>query len=116
MNFLVTRFTPNLIIALDKGTVFFFFASINMLNVLYALWVPETRGMSLESMDVVFGAVPLEDKRRDYLDKMNSVRQSAGDGGSISGGSYAEDEKYAAAEHIEKVDKAEGRGIVPAGA
>jgi len=42
---------------------FFFFAAVNIISaVLTWLYVPETKGVSLEEMDVVFGAVTREER------------------------------------------------------
>jgi hypothetical protein len=44
---------------------FFFFAGINIISCGLALLLPETKGLSLESMDVLFGAVTKEQREAD---------------------------------------------------
>jgi hypothetical protein len=44
---------------------FFFFAGINIVSCGLALLLPETKGLSLESMDVLFGAVTKEQREAD---------------------------------------------------
>jgi hypothetical protein len=68
----------------------------------WSLWIPETRALSLELMDVVFGAVTKEERLADFDAKRRAMETGA-EGGSISGGSYdgIDDEKYAA-EHVER--------------
>lgn len=67
----------------------------------FSLYIPETIKLSLESMDIVFGAVTKEERIADFDAKQRADTRV--DGGSISGGSYdgLEDEKYAA-EHVER--------------
>ncbi|KAF8514837.1 putative high-affinity glucose transporter of the major facilitator superfamily [Hysterangium stoloniferum] len=66
-NFVVSYVTPMLEAKLAKGGVFFFFASINIISCIYAFFLPETRGLALEEMDLLFGAVTVESRRRDRL-------------------------------------------------
>ncbi|GJJ07225.1 hypothetical protein Clacol_001425 [Clathrus columnatus] len=72
-NFVVSYVTPMLENHLSKGGVFFFFAAINIFSCIYALFLPETRGLSLEDMDVLFGAVSVEARRRDRLVVHNNL-------------------------------------------
>jgi len=72
-NFAVSYVTPVLEEKLSNGGVFFFFASINIVSCLYAALLPETRGLSLEDMDVLFGAVTAENRRRDRLVVQNNL-------------------------------------------
>jgi hypothetical protein len=44
---------------------FFFFAAINIISCGLALLLPETKGLSLESMDVLFGSVTKEQREAD---------------------------------------------------
>lgn len=67
----------------------------------WSLWIPETISLSLEQMDIVFGAVSKEERIADFDAKQRADTRI--DGGSISGGSYdgLDEEKYAA-EHVER--------------
>lgn len=66
-NFVVSYITPMLEAKLTKGGVFFFFASINIISCIYSCFLPETCGLALEDMDLLFGAVTVESRRRDRL-------------------------------------------------
>lgn len=66
-NFVVSYVTPLLVQHLSRGGVFFFFAAINIFSCAYAFLIPETKGLSLEDMDVLFGAVTAEARQRDRL-------------------------------------------------
>ena len=61
-NFVVSRVTPNIIA--DLGwKVFVMFASINIGGMfVFSMIIPETKGRSLEEMDVIFGAVTREER------------------------------------------------------
>lgn len=62
-NFAVSMATPHMVIEMPKGGLFFFFAVINLISALLAwLYVPETKGVSLEAMDVIFGATTAEQR------------------------------------------------------
>ncbi|KAF8530913.1 putative high-affinity glucose transporter of the major facilitator superfamily [Gautieria morchelliformis] len=81
-NFVVSYVTPLLEEHLAHGGLFFFFASINIFSCVYAFLLPETRGLSLEDMDVLFGAVSAESRLRDRLVVRNNLMGSAYDGDS----------------------------------
>ncbi|WVQ81724.1 hypothetical protein IAT38_003849 [Cryptococcus sp. DSM 104549] len=54
-SFVATKAFPEMLAKMDWG-VFIFFACICMLTVLFTfIWIPETKGIPLESMDVLFG-------------------------------------------------------------
>ncbi len=53
-NFAVSRATPVMVLKLSNGKVFFFFGAMNMLSLLFALWMPETSKHSLEAMGEFF--------------------------------------------------------------
>ncbi|KAG6336082.1 hypothetical protein ID866_3008 [Astraeus odoratus] len=56
-NFVVTKVTPTLIVDLGYK-LFFMFAIINICGMAtFATLIPETKGRSLEEMDIIFGAV-----------------------------------------------------------
>ena len=52
-NFAITRTTPLLVIAMDKGGIFFFFGALNMCNALFSLWIPETIKVSFPYIELV---------------------------------------------------------------
>lgn len=53
-NFIVSRFTPQMFIAMGYG-VYFFFASLMILSVFFVFFLmPETKGIPLEAMDRLF--------------------------------------------------------------
>jgi len=79
-NFVVSYVTPLLEDHLPNGGVFFFFASVNIVSCLYSVFLPETRGLSLEDMDVLFGAVTAENRRRDRLVVQNNLMGEVYDG------------------------------------
>lgn len=55
---------------LDKGGIFFFFASINIISlVLTTLFLPETKGISLEAMDILFGSTTAEERAQAILNR-----------------------------------------------
>lgn len=65
-NFAVSMATPHMVGALTEGGIFFFFACINIISlVLTAIFVPETQGVSLEAMDIIFGATTAEQREAD---------------------------------------------------
>lgn len=58
-NFLISRFTPQMFAAMDYG-VYFFFASLMILSIFFVFFlVPETKGIPLESMDLLFATKPV---------------------------------------------------------
>ncbi|WWD07220.1 hypothetical protein V865_005317 [Kwoniella europaea PYCC6329] len=64
-NLIVSRFTPNIVLSLKHGGVFFFFASINIFATIAAFFLPETKGLALEDMDVLFGLIDADQRRAD---------------------------------------------------
>lgn len=64
-NFAVSMATPHMVVKMGGGGIFFFFAAINMISFTLALFLPETKGVSLESMDVLFGLVGQEERDAD---------------------------------------------------
>ncbi|WRT66794.1 uncharacterized protein IL334_003757 [Kwoniella shivajii] len=64
-NLIVSRFTPNIVLSLKHGGIFFFFASINIFAATAAFFLPETKGLALEDMDVLFGLVTAEQRQAD---------------------------------------------------
>lgn len=65
-NFAVSMATPHMVDKLPHGGIFFFFACINIISFVLALFfLPETKGISLESMDIIFGLTTAEQRERD---------------------------------------------------
>ena len=64
-NFVVTKVTPT--IELNLGyKMFFMFATINIGGMLvFSFFLPETKGRSLEEMDIIFGAADAATRRAD---------------------------------------------------
>lgn len=53
-NFLISRFTPQMFATMDYG-VYFFFSSLMILSIAFVYFlIPETKGIPLESMDLLF--------------------------------------------------------------
>jgi len=79
-NFIVGQVTPNMITHLSYGT-FIFFGLFSFLGGLFVLFfVPETKGYSLEEMDVVFGDTSVEGMGTAAADKarMDKIHQRLG--------------------------------------
>jgi len=67
-NFVVAKITPTLVTEL-RWKIFVMFASINIgAMAIFSLLIPETKGRSLEEMDVIFGSVSAEQRQAD-IDK-----------------------------------------------
>jgi hypothetical protein len=57
-NFLISRFTPQMFDTMGYG-VYFFFASLMLLSIVFVFFlVPETKGIPLENMDMLFELKP----------------------------------------------------------
>ncbi|KIL63068.1 hypothetical protein M378DRAFT_80338 [Amanita muscaria Koide BX008] len=67
-NFVISQITPKLITALGYK-IFIMFATINIGGMaIFSLLIPETKGKSLEEMDVIFGTIS-QDDRRAHIEK-----------------------------------------------
>ncbi|KJA22452.1 hypothetical protein HYPSUDRAFT_67123 [Hypholoma sublateritium FD-334 SS-4] len=67
-NFVVSKITPSLVTRLGYK-IFLVFASINIgAMAVFAMLIPETKGRSLEEMDVIFGSISSEQRQVD-IDK-----------------------------------------------
>ncbi|EJU00595.1 sugar transporter [Dacryopinax primogenitus] len=89
-NFFVTKITPTMQERLPKGTIFFVFGSINLLAAVFCFFLPETRGVSLEEMDVIFGYVSYERRQRDVMRVTSNLQHGALSG--PNGGQHLFDE------------------------
>jgi hypothetical protein len=61
MNFVIARSVPYMITSIGFGTYFVFAAMLTLSIPFVYFFVPETKGLSLEDMDVLFG-VPNADR------------------------------------------------------
>ncbi|OBZ72756.1 putative quinate permease [Grifola frondosa] len=74
-NFVLAKITPTLITDLGYK-IFLMFAAINIGGMaIFALLIPETKGRSLEEMDIIFGSVQA-DKRNANIEKQERVFDS----------------------------------------
>ncbi|KAF2173749.1 hypothetical protein M409DRAFT_16023 [Zasmidium cellare ATCC 36951] len=76
-NFFVARATPNMIATVGKGGygAYFIYGSFCFCMFVFTWFlIPETKGISLEKMDELFGAVPTKDVdvERDSIDRVNA--------------------------------------------
>lgn len=72
-NFVVAKVTPTLETKLGYK-LFFMFASINIgAMAVFSLLIPETKGKSLEEMDVLFGSITAEQREIDKQEKLNAI-------------------------------------------
>jgi sugar porter (SP) family MFS transporter len=79
-NCVVARVTPDLVSALGYK-IFLMFAAINIGGMLtFSCLIPETKGRSLEEMDVIFGAVDGEQRARDVEARLDG---NAGESSSV---------------------------------
>jgi len=71
----VAKVTPTL--ETDLGyKLFFMFATINIVGMAVFSWfLPETKGRSLEDMDVIFGAVSADQRQADILKHEKALEQ-----------------------------------------
>jgi sugar porter (SP) family MFS transporter len=92
-NFAVSMATPHMVDKLPNGGIFFFFACINIISFLLALFfLPETKGVSLEAMDVIFGLTTAEQRERDVAAAAQDL-QVEKDGADVSHNSVDLDRK-----------------------
>ncbi|TFK35701.1 general substrate transporter [Crucibulum laeve] len=73
-NFVVSKVTPDMISDL-KYKIFFMFATVNILGMgLFSLLIPETKGRSLEDMDIIFGSITAEE-RQTNIERQEKVKE-----------------------------------------
>lgn len=64
-NFVVSKVTPTMITNLGYK-IFFLFGTINIVGMgVFSLLIPETKGRSLEDMDIIFGSISAEERQAD---------------------------------------------------
>ncbi|WVN87388.1 uncharacterized protein L203_102567 [Cryptococcus depauperatus CBS 7841] len=91
-NFAVTKATPLMVIHMPKGGIFFFFAAINIISFCLALFLPDTAGVSLEAMDVIFGSVTKEEREAEIARRAMELE-----------GNGLDDEEKPGSEHVEHI-------------
>ncbi|KDQ49738.1 hypothetical protein JAAARDRAFT_165319 [Jaapia argillacea MUCL 33604] len=78
-NFVVSKVTPNLVTELGFK-IFLMFATINIGGMaVFAFFIPETKGRSLEEMDIIFGSVSAEQRRADIERTERALEHEAHD-------------------------------------
>ncbi|GMK57703.1 hypothetical protein CspeluHIS016_0405370 [Cutaneotrichosporon spelunceum] len=88
-NWAVSMSTPHMVEKLPHGGIFFFFACINIISFLLAFFfLPETKGVSLEAMDVIFGLVTAEERDRDVAAAVQELHVEK-DGSDMKSGEVA---------------------------
>ncbi|KIY72272.1 general substrate transporter [Cylindrobasidium torrendii FP15055 ss-10] len=76
-NFVVSKVTPDLVRILE-WKLFIMFATINVGAMgTFALLIPETKGRSLEDMDIIFGSVTAEQRHEDILKQERANEKDA---------------------------------------
>lgn len=69
-NFLISRFTPQMFAKMGYG-VYFFFSSLMILSIGFVFFLlPETKGIPLESMDLLFEEKPVRKAHKIVLEKI----------------------------------------------
>ncbi|GLB38873.1 putative major facilitator superfamily, sugar transporter (TC 2.A.1.1) family protein [Lyophyllum shimeji] len=77
-NFVVSKVTPDMISNLQYK-IFLMFATVNIGAMgTFSLLIPETKGRSLEEMDVIFGSISAEQRQAD-IDKLERTEHKRGD-------------------------------------
>jgi len=82
-NFVVSKVTPQMKTNLG-WKIFIMFATVNIGAMgVFSLLIPETKGRSLEEMDIIFGSVSAE-QRQEYINKQEKAFERGGDEASNS--------------------------------
>jgi len=77
-NFVVSKVTPDMITNLQYK-IFLMFATVNIGAMgVFSLLIPETKGRSLEEMDVIFGSISAEQRQAD-IDKLERTELKRGE-------------------------------------
>ena len=74
-NFIVGQVTPDMLRSLTYGTYIFFGLLTTGGAVFIWLFTPETKGLSLEEMDILFGSVGVAEKEKE---RWNEVHNEVG--------------------------------------
>jgi hypothetical protein len=71
-NFIISRFTPQMFLAMGYG-VYFFFASLMLMSVVFVFYlIPETKGVPLEAMDRLFEIKPVRKANRQVVEELRA--------------------------------------------
>jgi hypothetical protein len=74
-NFLISRFTPQMFLAMGYG-VYFFFASLMILSVPFVYFlIPETKSIPLEAMDRLFEIKPVTKANRTIMAELREQEE-----------------------------------------
>ena len=88
-NFIVGQVTPDMLSGMTYGT-YIFFGLLTFGGVLFVwLYVPETKGLSLEEMDILFGSIGMAEKERERWREVNrevGLEQLVAEAGIDAGG------------------------------
>jgi hypothetical protein len=71
-NFIVGQVTPDMLRSLTYGTYIFFGLFTTMGAVFIWLIVPETKGLTLEEMDILFGSVGLAAREKERWEEVHA--------------------------------------------
>ena len=82
-NFIISRFTPQMFLAMDYG-VYMFFASLMILSAIFVFYlIPETKSIPLETMDRLFEIKPVRKANKVIMEELRihdeEFRRNAGD-------------------------------------
>jgi sugar porter (SP) family MFS transporter len=77
-NFAVSKVTPTMNTNLGYK-MFFLFATINIVGMgIFSLLIPETKGRSLEDMDIIFGSISAEERQANIAKQEKAVEHAQG--------------------------------------
>lgn len=76
-NFIVTKITPLAINSVGWRTFIMFAVFCLAMGIFVFLFVPETKQCTLEEIDVIFGGVDAETRRRDVEEALGAERKEA---------------------------------------
>jgi hypothetical protein len=97
-NFIVGQVTPDMLNGMTYGT-YIFFGMLTFIGALFVYFiVPETKGLTLEEMDILFGSVGVAQKDRERWAEVHAevgLTELLGRlGVTQPGGHHSEDEKF----------------------
>jgi sugar porter (SP) family MFS transporter len=99
-NFLISRFTPQMFLAMGYG-VYFFFASLMILSVPFVYFlIPETKSIPLEAMDRLFEIKPVTKANKTIMAELREQEEEFRHDASGAGLTVAKEE---GGKHFEKV-------------
>ncbi|EXJ93760.1 hypothetical protein A1O1_02153 [Capronia coronata CBS 617.96] len=74
MNYCVSKLTPIMVLNIGWKT-WMIFGTMNIVAVIFSIFMPETKGVKLEDMDVLFGVVDEESRRQDIENHIAAVEK-----------------------------------------